>query len=138
MLRSTGTAEMALDQVERIMARRQISALISEDPVDIVLIRSEDIPDGAGGFRTGPPTPLAPQRVTILPFKRRMSELVIATEMGDVIDYPYAVVGMYNLDIKRDDEFTWNGEHFVVHAIDVKTEVRTTAQVDYKGGPKNG
>lgn len=120
------------------MARRQIRALISEDPINLVLHRRTEIPDGAGGFKKGPSTPLPAQRVTILPFKRRMSELIIATEMGDVVDYPYAVVGMYNLDIKRDDEFDWDGEHFVVHAVDVKTEVRTTAQVDYKGGPKNG
>lgn len=133
---------MALDRIERISARRQIVALIREDPVDVTLMRSAMVPDGAGGFRRSDPTPVLPggkpQRVTILPFKRRMSELINATELGDVVDYPYMLVGPHTLDIKRDDEFDWGGERFVVHAVDIKTEVRIAAQIDYKGGPKNG
>ena len=130
---------MALSPTERIMARRQIGALIDADPVDIILTRTPRVSDGAGGFLKGTPQELEPQTVTIIPFKRRMSEYQVNTELGDVIDYPYLVLGDHNLDIQRGDTFSWQGNIFEVHAIEVlEREVRIAAAVDYFGGPRNG
>jgi len=129
---------MGVSRIERVMGRRQIEALILADPIDIVLIRREKIPAPGGGWRWGPSTPLDPQQVTLIPFKRRMTEFLVNTEMGEVPDLPYVLVGRWNLDIERDDTFTYNGDQFEVKTIDIKEEIRIAAQVDYYGAKNNG
>ena len=124
---------MVVEQVERIMARRQINALILADPIDIILTRRAKVPVPGGGWRFGPPAPLDPQQVTIIPFKRRMSDALVGTELGEVVDLPYVVVGRHDLDIQRGDIFIYNGDKFEVKNVDLKTEVRTAAHVDYYG-----
>lgn len=119
------------------MARRQVAAMINSDPIDIILTRTPKVPDGAGGFVKGPPAVLPSQKVAIHPFKRRFSEMLTNTEMGDIVDYPYVIVGFPDLDIKRDDVFTWQGDQFKVHDVDIKVDVRVKAQVDYYGGTSN-
>lgn len=129
---------MGLSQVELIMARRQIAALINADPVSITLMRREKLPTPGGGWRWGPETPLPPQTVTLVPFKRRMTEFLINTELGDIPDLPYTIVGPPTLNIMKDDIFTWEGDQFIVQELDIKVEVRVAAHVDYFGGAKNG
>jgi hypothetical protein len=124
---------MAVSQVERLMARRQIEAMILADPVEIAFERKAKIPAPGGGWRWGPPTPLEPQQVTLIPFKRRMTEFLIGTEIGSVPNLPYVLVGRWNLDIERYDTFVWKGDKFEVQTIDLKEEIRVAAQVDYFG-----
>lgn len=129
-------------KTERIMARRQIDALIRADPVDIVIWRKLRVPDGAGGWRWSAPTPILdgePQRVTLIPFKRRMTEFLVSTELGNVPDLPYVVVGYHTLNIQREDTFTYNGDTFEVQTVDIEQkDVRIAAHVDYFGGATNG
>lgn len=130
---------MVKSDIERIMARRQIKAIIDSDPVDVMFTRVSMIPDGAGGYKRGTPTPIAAQTVTIIPFKRRFSEMMINTELGDVTEYPYTIVGMPGLDVQRGDIFTWAGDQYEVHQIDpMHQDVRVVAQIDYSGGRTNG
>jgi hypothetical protein len=119
--------------LERMMGRRQIEAMIMSDPVDIVISRRERIAVSGGGWRWGTPVVLEPQQVTLTPFKRRMSDFVVGTELGNVTSGAYVVVGRYDLDIRRADTFELNGEEFEVRQVDVKDEVRKAAIVDYFG-----
>jgi hypothetical protein len=111
--------------------------MIDSDPIEINITRTPKVPDGAGGFVKGTPVTLSKQTVAIHPFKRRFSEMLVNTEMGDVVDYPYVVLGRPGLDIQRGDTFTWQGDQFVVHTVDIKVDVRVKAQVDYYGGTSN-
>lgn len=77
---------------------------------------------------------LEPQVVTVIPFKRRMSEIVMNTESGDVVSGDYVILGEDDLDIRREDTFTISSEHFRVIHVDLKTEVRKSALVEYYGG----
>ena len=120
------------------MSRRQVDAEIKSDPVDIILERETWVNDGAGGQKPGPSTPLKKQEVLIAPAKRRLSSMIVNTELGQVIDYPYIVLGRYNLDIKRGDTFVWQGDTFEVQSLHIKDEVSKVAQVDYFGGTTNG
>lgn len=129
---------MVLSHTERIMARRQIDALIRSDAVDIVLNRKTKVDDGAGGWKYGPSTPLKSQTVAIIPLKRRMTEFLINTELGDLPQLPYVIIGYPDLDVEKDDTFTWQGDKFTVETIDIKQDVRIAAQVDYWGGAING
>lgn len=129
---------MGLSRVELLASRRQIAAMIAADPVDIILKRKQKIDAPGGGWRWGPETPLPPQTVTLVPFKRRLTEFLINTELGEIPNLPYVVVGDHTLDIKENDVFIWEADTFIVKTIDVKVEVRVAAQVDYLGGTKNG
>ena len=116
------------------MGRRQVRALILADPISVRFIRREKISTPSGGWRWGLETVLAPQRVTLIPFKRRMTEFLVNTELGDVPDLPYVMLGEWNLDVKEGDTFTHLGEKYEVKTIDLADrETKTAAHVDYYG-----
>lgn len=120
-------------QVERIMARRQIEALIKADPIMVSFRRRAKIAIHGGGWRYGAETPITPQEVTLIPFKRRMTEFLNNTELGNVPDLPYVLLGRWNLDVQRGDQFSYGGDEFEVQTIDLDTEVRIACHVDYFG-----
>lgn len=129
---------MGLSRVELIQARRQIHALIQADPVDIVLKRRQKIDTPGGGWRWGTTSSLTTQTVTLVPFKRRFSEFLVNTELGDLPDLPYTMIGYHNLNAEKGDTFVWQGDTFEIREKDPKTEVRVMVHVDYYGGSKNG
>lgn len=128
---------MGLSHVELITARRQVNAEINADPVDVELRRRTKINDGAGGWKWSDFVPLKAQEVTIIPAKRRLSEMLVNTELGDVVHAPYIILGRHNFDVQRGDRFTWNGDDFVVKEVAIKIEVAKTCPVDYFGGGTN-
>ncbi len=119
------------------MARRQVDAEIKADPVTIILTRKPKLADGAGGWTWGTEVPQPPLTVRITPAKRRLSDMLQNTEIGDIVRSPYVVLGYHDANIQRDDTFQWNGDTFVVKSTEVKNEVQTLAQVDYLGGTHN-
>lgn len=121
------------------MARRQIDAMIKADPVDVVFKRKTkvDLPDGGWKWSAALPLPKA-QEVRLIPFKRRMTEFLVNTELGDVSDLPYVILGRHDLDLKKGDTFTISDQEFEVKTLDIsEAEVKTTGQVDYYGGGIN-
>lgn len=130
---------MVMSHTERIMARRQVRAEIKTDPVEILPVRRTKVSDGAGGWRWGPEAPIEEaQEVLIAPAKRRLSDFLVNTELGPVVDYPFILLGYHDADILPDDTFTWAGDTFQVKSIHIKTEVSKVAQIDYFGGTQNG
>ena len=127
-----------MQRTELLMARRQVHAEILSDPVIITPVRRSQIADGSGGWRWSAPTPQLPIQVLIAPAKRRLSDMLVNTELGDVPNYPYIVLARHTADLRRDDTFVWNGDEFEVKSIHIKTQVSITAQVDYFGGTHNG
>lgn len=120
------------------MSRRQVQAEILINPVDIIFIRKTQVDDGAGGWVWSDPTPTDPQRVRIIPAKRSLSEMLVNTELGHIVEYPFIVLAMYNANIQRDDEFWHAGDHYQVKSIYPETQESLIAQVDYFGGETNG
>lgn len=120
------------------MERRQIKAIIQADKVELVFLRSERIDDHAGSWYKGPVQALPPQECALIPFKRRMTEFLVNTELGNVPDLPYVLLGFHTLDVKRGDIFMFQGDKYEVQTIDIKREVRIAAHVDYFGGSPNG
>jgi hypothetical protein len=135
---------MVINLTERIMARRQIEALILSDPIYVTLYRQVRRKTSDGAWSLSASTPVEvdgqvkPQQVTLIPFKRRMSEFLVNTELGDVPDLPYVLLGRHNLNIQRHDTFTWQGQQFQVQTVDLKEEVRIAAHIDYFGGSPHG
>lgn len=120
------------------MGRRQIDALILSDPIDVRLHRREKIVIPGSGWRWGAEVTLQPQQATLIPFKRRMTEFLVSTEIGEVPDLPYVLLGRWNFDVEVKDWFEVNGEKFEVKTLDLKKEVRIAAHVDYYGKNDNG
>lgn len=128
---------MVMNPTERIMARRQVAAEIASDPVEVAIIRRPKIDTGDGGWRWGEDATLPPITVLIMPAKRRLGEMTVNTELGEVPNYPYILLGYHDADIKRDDSFYWNGDRFQVKTLHIKDQVSKTAQIDYYGGTNN-
>jgi hypothetical protein len=122
---------------ERIMARRQVQATIKADPVKIIPIRVTKVSDGAGGWTESPPTPKKPITGTIVPAKRRLSNMLTNTELGDVLRAPYIFLGPHDADLRRGDTFDWNGSDFEVKELELKEEISVTAQIDYVKGSQH-
>ena len=121
------------------MSRRQIDALIKADPIEVVFLRKEKVETPDGGWRWADPAPLPAQEVCLIPFKRRMTEFLKNTELGDVPDLPYVLLGRHDLDIQANDVFTYCGDKYQVITIDMaEPEVKTAAHIDYFGGGTNG
>lgn len=124
-----------VNRIETIMGRRQHKRLISDDKVEVVFRRRPRVDTPGGGWRyTGPEKKLRPQTVTLVPFKRRMTEFLVNTEMGNVKDMPYVLIGPPGLDIQEGDLFEYKNENYEVKTIDpMDRETRIAAQVDYYG-----
>lgn len=129
---------MVLSSTARVMERRQIKAIIEEDPVDLIFRRAPLVRQADNSYAEGPEVSLEPQRVTLIPFKRRMTEFLVNTELGNVPDLPYVMVGEHDLNVRRGDRFTFQGDEFEVQTLDIKKEVRVAAHVDYFGGAPRG
>lgn len=128
-----------MNRTELLMARRQVQAEISSDPVVITPIRKTKINTPDGGWRWSPPTPQGAITVLIMPAVRRLGDMLVNTELGEVPDYSYVVLAPHTADLKRDDIFYWEGQEFEVKSIHIKTQVSLTALVDYYGGEnRNG
>lgn len=121
------------------MARRQVEQMINGNPVTLVLNRYTKIPAPDGGYTLSPtPTPLDAQVFTLIPFKRRMTEFLINTELGDVPNLEYVLLGFHTANVMRGDEFTYNNEDFKVEQLELDREVRVAAAIVYVGGQSNG
>lgn len=120
---------------ERIMRRRIVRQYIAEDPVDVAFVRQQKVTTPAGGWKLEDQPPLPPQRARIIPAKRRYGNATVNTESGQILDWPYILVGYHDMNIEPNDKFTWQGHHYQVKSIEPDREERTQAAIDFYGGP---
>lgn len=119
---------MIKNRVELLMRQRNVVEFREADEVEVVLKRREKIPS-AGGWKWGPEASLAPQRVRIVPAKRRYSDETVNTEQGAIPTWPYIILGAPDMDIKAGDTFTWDGDLYTVKSVETDREERTMAAV---------
>lgn len=130
---------MVMHGVELIMSRRQIQAMIDADPIEVILWRRTKEKTAANGWKWTDPQPLPAQKVRITPFKRRLTDILTNTELGEVVNAPYVLLGRHDADVKREDVFEWAGRKFVIDSFDIaEPEVKTAALVQFHGGGNNG
>lgn len=98
---------------------------IRSDPVNIVFKRSVTRTTTNGGFREDPPQEVASQQVRLIPFKRRRYDYTHRTASGDIPVEQYELVGRWDIDIQRDDEFVYGGDNYKVISVEPKLEDRT-------------
>jgi len=107
-----------------LKAQQRISlAFIEADARDVILMRSPRTDDGAGGFVVGTPVPVGPQRLRLLPQEDGATERTTAE--GESATPQYMLMGPWNANMKRWDEFTLDGIRYqVVYIDDRKYELK--------------
>lgn len=97
-----------MNPVELLMRRRNVSAFIYADPIQLVVSRkTEPTKTDTGGYIPGTPEVLEPQTARIVHNTRRYKNGLVNTEPGDLPDTDYLLIGLHTLDVKVDDEFQW-------------------------------
>lgn len=118
--------------VEEEVHRANTTAWIGSDPVDIVLTRTVQEPDGAGGFKPAAPTDLPVQ--TFRMDRASMAGVrLVTTEAGTQVPDSFRIVGPPGTDVERGDDFVIDGSHFQVIFVSSERYERVAAEVEYRG-----
>lgn len=121
--------------------RANMLEFIKSDPIYIIFSRPTLTETNAGGWVRGQPTTLTRQIFRLVPFKRRLSNMQITTTSGNTAKEEYVLVGLWNANVRRDDEFDYNGDHYRVVSIEPKSDDRSRTdrimvQIEIQGGDK--
>lgn len=128
---------VAANRTETRMQRRLLRKYIDAEPVDVELLRPVLVETTAGGLRKDPPVRLPPQRVRLVPFKRRLVRITRDTPDGDIINLEYVLIGPHDLDVKVGDHFHADGGKYDVISIEPNRSFRTAVNITYRG-PSDG
>lgn len=114
-----------MNRVELIVRRRLLKAFIDAQPVDITLVRRVRVETPAGGWTLEEPAEVPPQRFRLVPFKRRLTHQTEDNQDGSFPRLPYVLVGNWNADVQREDEFDMNGHRYRVVDLEPNSHDRT-------------
>ena len=101
--------------------RRIVGAFIAADEIEIVLTRTSKPATTNGSWIEGTEQDLDPQLFRVVPFKRRLVHQEADTQDGAIPIEPYVLVGRPNVDVQRDDEFTYAGRRCKVVGVEAMT-----------------
>lgn len=125
---------MAIAAVELSVQRQLTSAFIDADYVDVVLYRSGQVSDGAGGFIPGDPVPLASQKVRIITQGSTGADSKARfTADGQQVSPDYVLMGTYDADVERWDIFFLDGREYEVVFVNQNRQYEVKAEVVYRG-----
>lgn len=107
-----------------LKAQQRLSlAFIEADARDVILQRSSRTDDGAGGVVVGTPVSVGSQRLRLLPQEDGATERTTAE--GESATPQYMLMGPWNANMQRFDEFTLDGVRYqVVYIDDRKYELK--------------
>lgn len=105
--------------------RRNLREFVRADPIMVTITRPVLTRTAAAGYKKTSSSTLAPQQFRLVPFKRRLSDYTSVTPHGTYSVEYYVLVGEVTVDIRRDDTFELNGDHYRVVSVEPKTEDRT-------------
>jgi len=111
--------------------RKQTLAFIAADARSISLDRRVRTSDGAGGFVNGPPTTLAAQTFRLLP--QEDGATARTTAEGETATPEYMLLGRWDADMERWDEFKIGTRRYQVVFISENRQYETKGEVLYLG-----
>lgn len=106
--------------------RAIMNEFIRADERRVVLQRPTFEETSTGGYRKGAFTPLAEQGFRMVPYKRRLTDLVKVKDEGEIPNIAYVLVARWNADVQRMDEFTLDGGYYRIQGLEPHTNERTT------------
>lgn len=104
--------------------RQVMAAFIKADGRAIVLNRPSFSTTTTGGYVKGAYTALPAQTFRLVPYRRRLTDLVTPQAGGEIPTIPYVLVGVYNSNIQRMDEFTLDNVFYRVEGLEPHTNDR--------------
>jgi hypothetical protein len=117
------------------MSRRQVGRMVEGDKSMIAFTRTAMVEDGEGGHIEGVAVTLPAQKVTILPFKKRLVDGIAVTEFGQIPSQAKTLLGEVGLDIQINDLLYWRGSQYRVAEIEpILDDIHTIARLDMLGG----
>lgn len=106
-------------------------AFVNADYLTVTLYRGQVTSDGAGGTVVGAPAPLAPQRMRLIPLADGAQERMTAN--GRAVTPSYMLLGLYDADMERGDQFTVNGRRYEVVFLNENQQYEKKGEVAYRG-----
>lgn len=97
---------------------------INADGRKITLRRPHFSVTPTGGYAKNDFVSLPPQTFRLVMYKRRLTDLTTPKADGEIPILPYVLVGYYNSDIQRMDEFTLDGTYYRVQGLEPHTNDR--------------
>jgi hypothetical protein len=118
--------------------QRQLTAVfIAADVIQVTLMRSVWTSDGSGGSVKGPEAPVAPQPARLIPLSDGASAGPSKTRLnsdGEQVAPGYMLMGAWDFDVERWDQFTVNGRRYEVVFINENQQYEVKAEVAYLDG----
>ncbi len=113
------------------LQRRLTLGFLAADAREIVIQRRPRTSDGAGGTVLGSPADLAPQYFRLLPSEDGATARTTAE--GETATPEYMLLGRWDADLQRFDEFEIDGRRFQVIFITENRQYETKGEVTYLG-----
>jgi hypothetical protein len=104
--------------------RKVMAEFIRADGRQITIRRPTFSETETGGYAKGNFVSLPPQIFRLVMYRRRLTDLTTPKADGEVPTLPYVLVGYYNSDIQRMDEFTLDNVYYRVQGIEPHTNDR--------------
>lgn len=112
-----------MDKTMNDALRRVMAEFIRVDGREIRLQRPTLEKTPTGGFRKAAWEVLPPQTFRLVPYKRRLTDMVKQVADGEIPILYYVLVGLWNANIERMDEFELDGAYYRVMGLEPHTAV---------------
>jgi hypothetical protein len=122
---------MGIMPMELAVQRKLTAAFIAADSLQLALLRTPAVPDGAGGVRSGPTQTLPAQTLRLIPLGDGAQERF--TRDGVAVTPSYMLMGKHDADIQRFDEFTLDGRRYQVVFVNQNQQYEVKGEVAYRG-----
>lgn len=122
---------MGIHPAELAAQRRLTKTFVWADAKDIELVRTERVPDGAGGVILGDPVRLPPQTMRLIPGQDGAQERFTAE--GVAVKPSYKLLGTHEADMQRWDTFELDGHRYEVVFINENRQYQVKGEVVYHG-----
>jgi hypothetical protein len=104
--------------------RRVMAEFIKADGREISLHRPTFTKTATGGYDKSSFETLDPQIFRLVMYRRRLTDLTTPKADGEVPTLPYVLIGYYNSNVQRMDEFTLDNVYYRIQGIEPHTNDR--------------
>lgn len=109
--------------------RKVMAEFIKADGREILLQRPSFEKTPTGGFKKAAWEVQSAQIMRLVPYKRRLTDLVRSMASGEIPHLAYVLVGLWDCNLQRMDEFELDGSYYRVQELEPHT---TTVYTDRK------
>lgn len=113
-----------MDSTMTIHLRKVMGEFIRADGRMVSLRRPTFTRTATGGYSKGDFRELPPQLFRLVMYRRRLTDLTTPKADGEVPTLPYVLVGAFNSDVERMDEFSLDGVYYRIQGIEPHTNNR--------------